>query len=95
MLTSGLWSSALLSTTGAAAQVVEDPPPTFPPSPPVVPFTRRLRIPRPHLPPNRPGATPRQLAKAQAITGFIDEEHVYNRVLTEAEIQTDMNRPLP
>ena len=27
------------------------------PSPAVVPFTRRLKIPRPHLPLNRPGAT--------------------------------------
>ncbi len=65
MFKRGIWAPALLTATHAAAQ--EEVPPVFPPSPTVVPFTRRLRVPRPYVPLNRPGATPLELAKAQSI----------------------------
>jgi FtsP/CotA-like multicopper oxidase with cupredoxin domain len=65
MFKRGIWAPALLTATRAGAQ--EDVPPVFPPSPSVVPFTQRLRVPRPYVPLNRPGATPLELAKAQSI----------------------------
>ena len=58
--------TALLHGRGASSQV-EEPPIILPPSPEVTPFQRRLPIPRPHLPLNRPGATAAERAKAQAI----------------------------
>jgi spore coat protein A len=67
MFKRGIWAPALLTATHAGAQDVEDPPIVLPPSPAVTPFTRRLRIPRPYLPLNRPGATPLELARAQSI----------------------------
>ena len=66
LLKRGVYGPALLSAAGLAAQEgVEEP--LFAPSPSIVPFTRRLRIPRPYVPLNRPGAPPLQQAKAQAI----------------------------
>jgi FtsP/CotA-like multicopper oxidase with cupredoxin domain len=66
MITRGLWAPALLAAArNAAAQ--DEPDLILPPSPQVTPFTRRLAIPRPHLPLNRPGATPLERAKAQQI----------------------------
>ena len=66
MFKRGMMAPAML-TAAASAIAQEEPLPVFPPSPPVTPFTRRLRIPRPHLPLNRPGASPLELAKAQSI----------------------------
>ena len=67
MIKRGFWAPALLATSSGrlAAQTTEEI--VLAPSPPVAPFTRRLKIPRPHLPLNRPGATPLELAKAQSI----------------------------
>jgi FtsP/CotA-like multicopper oxidase with cupredoxin domain len=66
MIKRGFWAPALLAAArGVAAQDESDI--VLLPSPPVVPFTRRLKIPRPHLPLNRPGATPLERAKAQSI----------------------------
>jgi spore coat protein A len=66
MIRRGFFAPALLAAAkGVAAQDVSDI--VLTPSPAVVPFTRRLRIPRPHLPLNRPGATAAELAKAQSI----------------------------
>ena len=66
MIRRGFFAPALLAAAkGVAAQDVSDI--VLTPSPAVVPFTRRLRIPRPHLPLNRPGATALERAKAQAI----------------------------
>jgi FtsP/CotA-like multicopper oxidase with cupredoxin domain len=68
MIKRGFWAPALLATSSGrlAAQTADDDI-ILAPSPPVVPFTRRLKIPRPHLPLNRPGATPLELAKAHSI----------------------------
>jgi spore coat protein A, manganese oxidase len=66
MIRRGFFAPALLAAAkGVAAQDVSDI--VLTPSPAVVPFTRRLKIPRPHLPLNRPGATPLERAKAQSI----------------------------
>ena len=66
MIRRGFFAPALLAAAkGVAAQDVNDI--VLNPSPAVVPFTRRLKIPRPHLPLNRPGATPLEMAKAQSI----------------------------
>ena len=66
MIRRGFFAPALLAAAkGVAAQDVSDI--VLNPSPAVVPFTRRLKIPRPHLPLNRPGATPLEMAKAQSI----------------------------
>jgi FtsP/CotA-like multicopper oxidase with cupredoxin domain len=61
----GVWAPALLSASRAAAQDIEDI--VLEPSPHVEPFTRRLAIPRPHLPLNRVGATPQERARATEI----------------------------
>jgi FtsP/CotA-like multicopper oxidase with cupredoxin domain len=66
MIRRGFFAPAILAAAkGVAAQDVSDI--LLAPSPAVVPFTRRLKIPRPHLPLNRPGATPLELARAQSI----------------------------
>ena len=66
MIRRGFFAPALLAAAkGVAAQDVNDI--VLNPSPAVVPFTRRLKIPRPHLPLNRPGATALEMAKAQSI----------------------------
>ena len=66
MIRRGFFAPALLAAAkGVAAQDVSDI--VLNPSPAIVPFTRRLKIPRPHLPLNRPGATALELAKAQSI----------------------------
>jgi FtsP/CotA-like multicopper oxidase with cupredoxin domain len=66
MIRRGFFAPALLAAAkGVAAQDVSDI--VLNPSPAVVPFTRRLKIPRPHLPLNRPGATALELARAQSI----------------------------
>jgi spore coat protein A, manganese oxidase len=66
MIRRGFFAPALLAAAkGVAAQDVSDI--VLNPSPAVVSFTRRLKIPRPHLPLNRPGATPLEMAKAQSI----------------------------
>jgi len=66
MLKRGVYAPALLSAASLAAQEgVEEP--LFAPSPVAVPFTQRLRIPRPYQPLNRPGATARQRATAESI----------------------------
>jgi len=68
MIRRGFFAPALLAAAkGVAAQDVSDI--VLNPSPAIVPFTRRLKIPRPHLPLNRPGATAQELAKAQSIFG--------------------------
>ena len=66
MIKRGFWAPAILAAAkGVAAQDGEAV--VLEPSPAIVPFTRRLKIPRPHLALNRPGATPQELAKAQSI----------------------------
>jgi FtsP/CotA-like multicopper oxidase with cupredoxin domain len=71
LITRGALASAVLAgARGAAAQELA-------PSPPVQPFTRRLPIPRPHLPLNRPGATPLELAKADDIYHQAEAESRY------------------
>jgi FtsP/CotA-like multicopper oxidase with cupredoxin domain len=66
MIRRGFFAPAIVAAAkGVAAQDVSDI--VLNPSPAIVPFTRRLKIPRPHLPLNRPGATPLELAKAQSI----------------------------
>jgi spore coat protein A, manganese oxidase len=67
MIKRGFWAPALLSATSAAAQELPETDIVLAPSPPTTPFVKRLRIPRPHLPLNRPGATPLEMAKANAI----------------------------
>ena len=63
----GLWAPAILGAARGVFAQQETNDVVLNPSPAVVPFTRRLKIPRPHLPLNRPGATPLELAKAQSI----------------------------
>jgi FtsP/CotA-like multicopper oxidase with cupredoxin domain len=65
MIKRGFWAPALLAgaTSASARGAFQDPSS----SPAVQPFTRRLKIPRPHLPLNRPGATALEMAKAQSI----------------------------
>jgi hypothetical protein len=66
MIRRGFFAPAILAAAkGVAAQDISDI--VLNPSPAVVPFTRRLKIPRAHLPLNRPGATSLELAKAQSI----------------------------
>jgi FtsP/CotA-like multicopper oxidase with cupredoxin domain len=66
MIKRGFWAPALLGVANtASARGVND---DLAPSPAVTPFTRRLKIPRPYLPLNRPGATPLEMAKAQSIS---------------------------
>ncbi len=60
-----LGGAAGMYARGAATQDSEDFIP--PPSPAVAPFQRRLPIPRPHLPLNRPGATAAERARAHNI----------------------------
>jgi FtsP/CotA-like multicopper oxidase with cupredoxin domain len=84
MLKRGIWAPAVLSATNAAVQA-QDLPPTFPPSPSVVPFTRRLKVPRPYVPLNRPGATPLQLATAQSIF----EQAIAEQRFAHAEVPPD------
>ena len=85
MITRGLWAPALLTgATAAAAQETEETDIVLPPSPPTTPFVRRLHIPRPHLPLNRPGATSLELAKAQAI---------YQQALAEGRFKHDPTPP--
>ena len=60
-----LGGAAALQARRAATQDYEEFIP--PPSPAVAPFKRRLPIPRPHLPLNRPGATAAERARAQDI----------------------------
>ena len=66
MIKRGFWAPALLAgaTSASARGAFQDPSS----SPAVQPFTRRLKIPRPHLPLNRPGATALEMAKAQSIS---------------------------
>jgi spore coat protein A len=61
----GVWTPALFSASRAAAQNISDV--VLEPSPPIEPFTRRLAIPRPHLPLNRVGATAQERARATEI----------------------------
>src|SRR6188508_806979 len=63
----GLWAPAILGAARGVFAQQETNDVVLNPSPAVVPFTRRLKIPRPHLPLNRPGATPLELARAQSI----------------------------
>lgn len=66
MIKRGFWAPALLAAAnGAAAQ--DAVPGVLLPSPAIAPFTRRLKIPRPHLPLNRPGASAAERARAQSI----------------------------
>jgi FtsP/CotA-like multicopper oxidase with cupredoxin domain len=80
----GLWAPALLAGSGVvAAQEPDVEDIELSPSPPTPAFVRRLPIPRPHLPLNRPGATPLEQAKAQAI---------FNQSLAEGRFRHD---PVP
>jgi FtsP/CotA-like multicopper oxidase with cupredoxin domain len=82
MITRGLYAPAILAAAkGVAAQDVNDI--VLLPSPAVVPFTRRLKIPRPHLPLNRPGATPLELAKAQSIVDQCSAERRFRHAAPE------------
>ncbi len=54
-----------------------------PPSPAVVPFQRRLPIPRPHLPLNRPGATAAEYAKAVSICNQALAEGRFKHAMVE------------
>lgn len=75
MIKRGFWAPALLAAgSPVSAQIVND---SLPPSPAVMPFTRRLKIPRPYLPLNRPGATPLEMAKAQSISNQCIAESRY------------------
>jgi spore coat protein A len=83
MIARGFWAPTLLAGVNAAAQEPETGDIVLPPSPPTPAFVRRLPIPRPHLPLNRPGATPLEQAKAQAI---------FNQALAEGRFRHD---PIP
>jgi FtsP/CotA-like multicopper oxidase with cupredoxin domain len=83
MIARGFWAPALLAAGNAAAQDTEEDV-ILAPSPQVVPFTRRLPIPSPHLPLNRPGATPLERAKAQQI---------YEQALQEGRFRHDAIPP--
>jgi spore coat protein A len=83
MFARGFWAPTLLAGVNAAAQEPETGDIVLPPSPPTPAFVRRLPIPRPHLPLNRPGATPLEQAKAQAI---------FNQALAEGRFRHD---PIP
>src|SRR5688572_22150824 len=67
LLKGAVLGGAMMHASGRAA--AQELPEEFipPPSPSVSPFTRRLPIPRIHLPLNRPGATSLERARAQAI----------------------------
>jgi FtsP/CotA-like multicopper oxidase with cupredoxin domain len=67
LLKGAVLGGAIMHASGRAA--AQELPEDFipPPSPSVSPFTRRLPIPRIHLPLNRPGATSLERSRAQAI----------------------------
>jgi FtsP/CotA-like multicopper oxidase with cupredoxin domain len=82
MIKRGVMGSAVLAGAGrAAAQDLQEP--VLAPSPPVLPFVKRLPIPQPHLRLNRPGATPLELARAESI---------YRQALAEGRYKSD---PIP
>ena len=81
MIARGIWAPTLLAgVQAAAAQEPDTVDIALPPSPPTPAFVRRLPIPRPHLPLNRPGATPLEQAKAQSI---------YQQALAEGRFRHD------
>jgi hypothetical protein len=78
MMKRGFWAPALLASSSGRPQAQTTDTGELPPSPPVMPFTRRLKIPRPYLPLNRPGATALERAKADSI---------YRQALAEARFR--------